>query len=306
MKRDHKVDALIIGAQKAGTTSLYNYLNQHPGLEFSKVKEIPFFGDVLYGRGIDHLHGFFEWRDDAETFVSADVHLLASEQAPAQVYAYNPRMKFILVLRDPVDRAWSAYWYAVRNGWESESVSFEQALALEGQRLQSKNPREQRDLAYLSNGMYWHHLQRWLALFPREAFFIVSSTELRQNAAEVVARAWGFLGLDSDGKVETTREYNRAGRARLRWVYRLLYKRDSGLRQAVGRLMPARLRIWIRSSVFPRIVRLNTAESETPRMPADVRLRLEAMFCEDMRNLQQDFGVRLTAQDDSSSAPPAN
>lgn len=289
-----RVDALIIGAQKAGTTSLYQYVKGHPGVEFSRVKEVPFFGDPgVYGRGIAHFHSFFRGDHGAGLKMSADVHLLASGDAPRQVFSYNPQMRMIAVLRHPASRAWSAYCYAKSKGWESPGTSFEEAMALEAERVQSGKVREVRDLAYLRNGLYWQHLSNWVSVFPRDSILLLTADELRTQTHSCLARVWRFLGLEEWFPASAGKEFNRTGRARFQVINSVLYRRDSAIRQTVGRVIPSGLRVWIRSEVFSRLAAWNTVPAATAQMPPATRDLLEAYYRDDLERLERDFGVRF-------------
>ena len=105
-----KVNLLVIGTQKAGTTSLYEYIRQHPDIYFSDVKEVTYFvEDALYSKGEDYYHSFFTKIENEKIIASSYVHMLPCKKCPGRVKEYNPDMKFIVMLREPVSRAYSAY-----------------------------------------------------------------------------------------------------------------------------------------------------------------------------------------------------
>ena len=181
-----KVNLLIIGAQKAGTTSLYYYLKQHPSIYFSEVKEVNYFAiDEFYKRGVKYYHSFFPNHKNQKIIASAYVHMLPDPKCPERVKEYNPDMKFIVMLRDPMKRAISAYKYAIQNNWEKEEISFTKAFDLESERLKSDKPNY--DNMYFYNGLYYHHLSNWMKHFPKENFIILKDTDLKHNPEQVLS-----------------------------------------------------------------------------------------------------------------------
>ncbi len=219
--------------------------------------------------------------------------MLACQKAPERVRQYNPDMKFIVLLRNPVHRAWSAYQYARQMGWEKDDVSFADALSAEDQRRKSDNSRIRLDTVYGYNGLYGKHLNHWMKVFPADQFLILLSDDLRYRTSSCLERIWEFLGVSSAVKIDTSTEYNRAGRARARWLNSVMYDRSSSLPRIIGRLVPAQLRVWVRSRVFPWLNRINTAESVSARMPDDVAELMTEYYRDDLRGLEQKFHIKL-------------
>lgn len=292
----NKVDLLIIGAQKAGTTSLYRYIDQHPEISVSQVKEVAYFVDEdLYGKGVTYFHSFFADTQPGAKIASGYVHMLACPHAPERVRQYNPEMKFIVLLRHPVQRAWSAYQYAIQMGWESGDLSFLQALDMEGERLDRKNPRTRYDTVYGYNGLYCAHLKHWMQFFPAEQFLLLRSEDLRFNTDNCLESVWSFLGVSGGAKIDTSIEYNRAGRTRVRWINSIIHDKSSSLIRLMGRLVPGGLRVWIRSRIFSWVRRLNTVDADPAsiRIPDEVARRMAEYYRDDLRELETRFGIRL-------------
>ena len=117
-----KVNTLIIGAGRSGTTTLYEYLKNHKDICFSSLKEIHYFTfQDLYERGDTYLNSFFQHKKSENILVTADTYSMIDKEAPKRILAYNPRMKFIVILRDPVERAYSNFQYARNYGYEKEA-----------------------------------------------------------------------------------------------------------------------------------------------------------------------------------------
>jgi hypothetical protein len=203
-------DFLIIGAQKAGTTALYAYLLQHPAITGPSWKEVSFF-DRHYARGEAWYRGNFpntlrgrgvRRRTGVDPLVGeASPSYVFHPSAPERAAALVPDARLVVLVRNPVDRAYSQYHHEVSLG--REPLSFEQALAQEGARMRGELER-MRDPAYFSHawwnftyvsrGLYAEQLERWLAAFPREHLLVVPSDDLLEHPAETYARVLEFLG----------------------------------------------------------------------------------------------------------------
>ena len=127
-----KVDFFIVGAPKAGTTSLYYYLNEHPEIVMSTQKETDFFSDeslqkqrLYYGKNrietIEKYHALFRQKQD-KIYGEASVSYLFYEDVPKKIKTYNPKAKIIIMLRNPTDRAFSHYLMDYRLGLLSTSL----------------------------------------------------------------------------------------------------------------------------------------------------------------------------------------
>jgi len=288
-----RVNLLIIGTQKAGTTSLFNYLKQHQEIYFSEVKEVTFFvDDKFYSKGVDYYHSFFPRHKHEKIIASSYVHMLPCDYCPERVFKYNPEMKFLVVLRNPVDRAYSAYHYAMNNGWEDENNSFMKCFELESGRLKG-SMKERFDLAYFHNGLYHKHLTNWLRYFPKENFLIIRDADLRNAAQETMDQVFRFLGLENTGGMDFSKRYNQSGKARFKMVQKVMLDKDSRLKIALGKVLPQRVKLFVRSYLFPVIYELNLAKRKALPMDDETRAFLTAYYASDLELLSRDFFVNL-------------
>jgi hypothetical protein len=198
-------DFLIIGAQRGGTTSIYRYLVEHPKVKGTLCKEVHFF-DLNYAKGWNWYLAHFpaRLRDDHDFIAGeASPYYLFHPHVPKRVAATLPHTKFIVVLRNPIERAHSHYQHEVGRGFEKSS--FEEALAREDALMESENRRLQAmesgssfahvHYSYKSRGIYIEQLQRWLAHFPRERFLILKSEDLFGNPGPIFSQVLQFLKL---------------------------------------------------------------------------------------------------------------
>jgi hypothetical protein len=191
---------LIIGAQKAGTTALYEYLYRHPAISGPSWKEVSFF-DRHWWRGERWYRGHFP-RGARPPVGEASPSYLFHPQAPERVRSLVPEARLIAILRDPVDRAFSHYQHEVALG--REPLSFEDALAREPERTAGEVERllaEPRAFShawwnwtYRARGLYAEQLARWYDVFPREQLLVLLNEELEAAPAETYARVLEFVG----------------------------------------------------------------------------------------------------------------
>jgi hypothetical protein len=197
-------DFLIVGAQKAGTTSLHQYLCAHPRVAPSLTKEVHYF-DLGYDRGESWYRAHFDppRRGDEVTGESSPYYLF-HPLAPARAAADLPEARIIVLLRNPIDRAFSHHNHELSVG--RETLPFEDALAREAERLAGEEERILADPRYLSaahqrhsylrRGFYAEQLERWFGRYDRDRFLVLSAEDLFAAPAEVVATTQRFLGLE--------------------------------------------------------------------------------------------------------------
>ncbi|MCE2788621.1 MAG: sulfotransferase domain-containing protein [Saprospiraceae bacterium] len=197
-------DFLILGAQKAGTTSLHAYLNQHPDIIFHQVKEFHFF-DIQYYRGFEWYSSLFPV-DATKITGEATPYYLFHPCVPERVKKHLPHVKMIVLLRNPVDRAYSHFRHGLKYSHETVK-SFEEAIGMEAQRLQGAEDQlldgslqkhaSHLQHSYLTRGFYSVQIQRWFAHFPRSQFLFIQSEKLFVAPQEQLERVYRFLDIPS-------------------------------------------------------------------------------------------------------------
>jgi Sulfotransferase domain len=200
-------DFIVIGAQRAGTTSLFNVLSSHADVSPSVVKEVHFF-DLNYEEGLDWYRSHFPsypWKKylNKHMWGEASPYYLFEPRVPQRVHESLPDVKLIVLLRNPIDRAYSDYQRQVLLG--HEKLSFEEAIEIEMDRISGEVERLVREPtykslayrrhAYLTRGVYSDQLERWLAYFPRDQIFISSAENFFRDGEQVVNGVTDFLGL---------------------------------------------------------------------------------------------------------------
>lgn len=209
---------LILGAAKAGTTSLYEYLSQHPNVRAPLVKEIHYF-DHSYGRGIGWYRGYFPLLTGQQITGEATPYYLFHPCVPLRVQHHIPDARFIVLLRNPIDRLVSQHNHEFADGFDD--LSLEAALDCEEQRLEGqeeellRNPGlrsfSHQHHSYIARGCYADQLERWFGCFDREQFLVLSAEDLFHSPRAVVQLAQHHLGLEDiephDVTVRNARSY---------------------------------------------------------------------------------------------------
>jgi hypothetical protein len=188
-------DLMVLGTQRGGTTSLYRYLTEHPDIGPAFRKEVHFF-ERYYEKGLDWYMAHFPMRGEFPVVGEASPNYLFHPDVPERVRKAAPHARFIVLLRNPIDRAHSHYQMKVRRG--IETLSFEEALDKERERLSSSDDAASpawRHYSYLKRGLYVEQLQRWMSVFPREQFLIIKSEDFYEDPGKILNQTLGYLGL---------------------------------------------------------------------------------------------------------------
>jgi hypothetical protein len=194
-------DFLIIGAQKCGTTSLYYYLTQHPDIVPATQKEVHFF-DLNFHKGIEWYQAQFPLKTNPQQLTGeSSPYYVFHPCVPRRIYQLFPNIKLIVLLRDPITRAWSHYHHEVRLGFEN--LSFEQAIKKESERLNGEVEKllinetyysfNHQHYTYLARGIYSEQLERWMSYFPQQQCLILKSEEFYKNPAQTLKQVFKFL-----------------------------------------------------------------------------------------------------------------
>jgi len=213
MTADKQVDFLIAGAQKSGTSALDAYLREHPELCFPRQKELHFFDkDHLFAtEPVDYAryHALFDPKPPQRLLGESTPAYLYWPQAVERIARYNPRMRFIIVLRNPVTRAFSHWNY--ERLVHKENLGFLEALRAYPERQRRMLPRRAKRFAYVDRGYYVEQIRRLWAHFPPEQTLLFKTEALLEARAAVLERIATFLGIAPfppvAAKMRNTREY---------------------------------------------------------------------------------------------------
>lgn len=198
-----RLDFIVAGAQKSGTTALYHFLRKHPRIALPDRKEMHFFDDedIFSQQPVDYelLHQHF--RKGPVRLLPVRLGL-AGESTPSyfywkpameRIWNYNPKIKLVVLLRNPIDRAF-AHWNMQRFKGR-EPLDFIDALKEEGKRIAQPLSIESRRFAYIERGFYSEQLERVFKFFAREQVKAIKFETFRDQKQETLASIFEFLGL---------------------------------------------------------------------------------------------------------------
>ena len=204
---------IIIGGQKCGTTSLYRYLEQHPNIVSALHKEPNFFS-MNFGQGLSwykahfplSVYMYYSKKIRGQSLITGEAspYYIYYPHTPRRISQILPQAKLILLLRNPVDRAYSHYNHKVRRGIEP-LPSFEDAIVSEAERLAGEGQKVVENqihfsfnhlhYSYLARGIYIEQLEAWMRYFPREQMLIIKSEDFRRNEKATLRKVFEFLNL---------------------------------------------------------------------------------------------------------------
>lgn len=195
-------DFLIIGAAKCGTSSLHEYLEQHPNVGKSLTKQIHFF-DRYYERGASWYKVCFPFKWQKSISGEATVHYMTHPLAAERASRLVPKAKIIVMLRNPTDRAYSHFTMECRNN--NEDLSFEDAIEQEENRIrgelekmlngENNNGVNYPHKAYVKSGEYFEQIKRWRKFYPEEQILIIKSEDFFDNSEKIINQVFKFLDL---------------------------------------------------------------------------------------------------------------
>lgn len=262
-------DFILIGANKAGTTSLHDYLQQHPNVYMIAPKGNDLLSRKRYPTLADATE-YLEQLKDAPTYCKAGEAssiYLHSKGLADNIYALFPRVKIIAILRNPIERAYSAVFFA-------RALSEKDVALIDDWMLRSHE--------ILRVGLYYEQVKGYVSTFPPDSVKIMLFDDLMNDTTLFVRKIYEFIGVDSTFVPETHRRHHvgtwYVGNS-YRAVLRFGEKRSPGIR-TVRSWIPSRVRTWIRHGLIAR------STNPIPPMPQQLKARLRDYYREDIAKLQ--------------------
>lgn len=270
----------LVGVVRGGTSSLWGYLNQHPEIYMTPVKEPHFFTDAnpaltpAYKDEHAYLDLFAGAREPVRGEASASY--FGDSASPPAIKRASPEAKILISLRDPVERAHSHYWHQVTFGKEKRSFSDAVREELAGVRRQDLD-------RYVRRGFYSEPLQRYLETFGQNVH-VVFFEEMTRDPTATLGGVFAFLGVDRDVTHRLVVERRNAFQLpRGRMAGSIIHSRS--LRAAGRRIVPRGFR--------PRLEEALLASREKPLIEPGVRRLLEGAYSSDCEALERILGRQL-------------
>jgi hypothetical protein len=301
----------VVGAAKAGTTSLYHYLRAHPQIYMSSIKEPHYFAkdiDVASFSGnyektllpdpcgfigsdmrdAAHSAHVTEWNHYVQLFRKASGEkaigeasnsYLYSSRGAAEIRAAVPDARIIVILRNPVERAFSQYLMDVRIGLARRS--FIEEIERDLRRPDKSWGNDSR--CYVETGLYYEQVLRYLEHFPRERVAVFLFEEMQRDLLGLLRRIYGFLGVDPSFVPSNLRRFNQAQLPRIALVNVVLYR--TGLKTLLQRALPMRMKDLLKRAYY--------TEATSLRLTTADRTRMTGLFRDDVRRLERLIGRDL-------------
>jgi hypothetical protein len=287
-------DFYIVGAPKAGTTAMYEYLRAHPQLYLPERKELRYFGSDLEIRDRvpltrqDYLAYFAEAPADA-LIGTAYVWYLYSTVAAAEIAEFSPNARIIAMLRNPLDMLPALHGEHLANGNE-DIADFSAALDAEPERRAGRrippHAHLPQGLWYLDVPRYAEQLERYFAVFGRDRVHVITFDDFAADTPATYGDALRFLGVSDTFRPPTFATINASRRIRSEWVRHFLARPPRPLRLVIRHAVPARLR----RGAYERAKTLNVVAARRPPVPASTAQRLREAFLPEAARLSELLG----------------
>ena len=279
---------LIVGAAKCGTTSLHNYLKQHPDIFMSKQKEPHFL--INSDIGEDRIHKAITVLEDYEDMFKTDsiykykgessvMYLAFPEFSIKNIKKYlDPDVKIIIMLRNPVERAFAGYLHNLRYN-PSENLSFEEAFEKSEARYY-----QQRDITpdtrYLHVGNYYSQVESFMSMF-NDNVLVIMYEDYVSDIDLCLANVFDFLDIDKIS-VDTSRRHMVGG-----WIFKRKFLRNllipkNNFKSLIKSFLPNKK---IRKAVKQKIMNMSTVKN--PSISKDMHKKLTEYYRKDIDNLSK-------------------
>jgi len=275
----------VVGVQKAATTSLHNYLIGHPEIYLPESKETKFFVDDLrYSKGIGFYRQtyFSDWKGE-KAIGEIDPDIIYFDYAAGRIGKHmdTAKIRLIISLRNPIDRAFSHYLMTHRRGLEP--LCFEEAIAIENRRIE-KGYKEKMHYSYLTRGFYYQQIERLMTTTGNMEPFIMLSDDLKTNKEGALNAIFEYLDV-ATGFVpkNPNREYHQA---RIPRSTRLLNRviSETPEKRLIRFLIPFK---GLRHKIRQKLIAMNETEVHKMVLHPDTRKRLVEIYRRDNSRLEQ-------------------
>ncbi len=284
METFRKIQLMIVGAQKSGTSSLLRYLAQHPDIQTHPQSEMTFFLQAHeYTQGYERAFAKYfagEGPDEAiedKQLIAKNVMVMHFPEVMQRIYEHNPEAHLVVLLREPVARAYSAYWWARRRGWENIKT-YEAALAAEEARL-NEDRFKWRQCAYQYNGIYYPHVKNLIDQFGSDRVHCFLTDDLKENAEAVCQQVFNHMRIPADFKPSIGERHNQATMPRsegFNFLFTQFLASHNPLRKAIRKLVPDAAAYKLRKAVLNWSEKPQKDKNWTPP-PLDPETRKQQM-----------------------------
>ena len=291
-KADQLPYFICIGVQKSATTTLYDLLKTHPDIYLPHKKETKFFQyDEEYEKGIEYYSRYFD--DATANQVKGEIDpsyiFYCEKTLPRIKEKLGDEIKIIVMLRNPVDRAYSHYLMSLKKGFEK--MSFEDAVFNESVRLKSGIRNNEINFSYITRGLYFNQLKKCFGLYDRKQFLILTFDEFIINRDRCVLEIEKFIGV-RELPLEENVKSNAAKTVRSSKLT-VAMREKSLIKQVIKVLLPFKS---VRKNLRKGINKLNEEENKIEKLSMNLKEKIYSQyFKEDVEQLETLLGLDLSA-----------
>jgi Sulfotransferase domain len=284
-------NTFIIGVQKAGTTTLDDWLAQHPQIYcYESLKDVHLFARFKSMEETEQrLKKEPEPYKNQPIILQSAVNYIFYPQLLASIAEFNPRAKLILILRDPVDRAISSYAYFKKMLRETRPM--EEALIYQPKEV-TEFTTDNSDFTYIEHGFYAKQIKNCIQYFPEEQLLVLDYNDLSKNPSALLYKLFSFLNIDTTFQPDLTPK-NVTGSVKNQFLQERLIKRGKVRKWVVDNLLDPFLPVGKRKMLKRKLFEMNTEKKKIgkPLPEADketideIKKRLRPYFFEDAKEL---------------------
>lgn len=267
-----KPNFLVIGTAKAGTTWLYSCLNAHPEIFLPEIKELHFFSyDHLYQKGYAWYESHFQSVTKEKAVGDISPSYLPLEASAARIHAYDPNIRLIAILRNPIDRAYSHYCMEMRA--DKVDSNIEIGLTV--------------DSPYVKWGLYHHQISRFTQLFPENRIKVLFFDDIQRNPESLLKEVYSYLDVDSSFLPESVFKVSNPKRSlpKYPFLYKSLRKIYDTLTTNFNFANKFLIQLRIRG-YFDLFHRINQGE-DFPKLSSNRKKSLAKFYAEDVKQLSE-------------------
>jgi len=269
----YRIDLFIVGAQKAGTTSLKNYLKDHPQIISHEPTEFSFFvnGDE-YNKGFDYAwdHYFKCQLSHGQKVVAKSAAMYFNETGLKRLKAHNPDCELVFVLRNPVERAYSSFTMEKSKTWIDRG--FEELISV----IKDGRTDDVMYKLFIELGLYVNHLEKILKFFPSERVHVYLFEEMAGNPGSIYSKILDLLSIEDPGS-PMFKVHNRTLKKRSVWVEKLI-RQLKNEKNPLKRLAKIILPYSVFTKLSNALVDLNTSDQRFRPMDPEIRDFLHKFF----------------------------
>lgn len=290
-----KPNFLIVGAAKCGTTSLFEYLRQHPDIYMPPCKEVSYFAG-RYGKNVMSLDEYLTYFSNSKyqkRIGEASGAYLYSEDTPKKIAdTLGKEIKIIIILRNPIEMSYALWGQNLRDG--NENLSFIDAVEQQNIRLNDSSFKKRIRIwlyqyAYIDRAIYAPQVKRYFDTFGRKNTRVYIFEEFFTETEKSLADLYNFLEIDLHYRLTQYKKYNAAGRVRSKVLHRF-YSEEHILTSLIRKTVPAPLR----RGLIGWLYKINSQSSVRKPLQPEVKAKIKKQFQPSIQDLEALLDRKLT------------